>query len=219
MILIPDNPFSEALGDQTTAPVGAVVPYAGALYNPKGTGSATADTKFFWINQRLALQGWLVCDGRKLWVAKYFDLFRVIGTIYGSGSSAFNLPDYRAQFMRGQNLGRKDGGDPDVAYRTGQQDNKEDNVGTTQGAMVQTHQHNYLQSKTATPAKGSPAAGPPTAKTATTDLLDIEKTKVPETDWGHETRPVNIYVNYLIKYAVEPAHIVPIGIEENPPTN
>ena len=82
-----------------------------------------------------------------------------IGTIYGSSSGAFNLPDYRAQFMRGQNLGRKKSGDPDVTHRTGKPDAK-DNVGTTQDAMVQLHQHYYKLATAATLSKGSAAAGP-----------------------------------------------------------
>ena len=121
--------------------------------------------------------------------------------------------------MRGQNLGRKEGGDPDVKHRTGKPD-ANDNVGTTQDAMVQLHQHYYKLATAATLSKGSAAAGPTVDPTEpTTSLLDIKPTNVPFLDWGHETRPVNIYVNYLIKYTVEPAHIVPIGIEENPPKN
>lgn len=49
--------------------------------------------------------GWLVCDGRAVSRATYSDLFDAIGTLYGAGdgSTTFNLPDCRNEFMRGWN--------------------------------------------------------------------------------------------------------------------
>lgn len=47
--------------------------------------------------------GWLICDGRAVSRGAYPDLFAVIGTNYGSGdgSTTFNLPDCRNEFIRG----------------------------------------------------------------------------------------------------------------------
>ena len=47
---------------------------------------------------------WLICDGRAVSRTVYADLFAAIGTAHGSGdgSTTFNLPDYRGQFLRGR---------------------------------------------------------------------------------------------------------------------
>lgn len=53
-------------------------------------------------------QGWLYCDGREVNRFTYDDLYNVIGTLYGSGNgtSTFNLPDLRGEFIRGLDSGR-----------------------------------------------------------------------------------------------------------------
>lgn len=52
--------------------------------------------------------GWLVCDGTAISRATYVDLFTAINVIYGSGdgSTTFNLPDLRGEFIRGNDEGR-----------------------------------------------------------------------------------------------------------------
>ena len=47
-------------------------------------------------------QGWLQCNGAVISRATYVDLFSAIGTVYGTGngSTTFNLPDFRGQFLR-----------------------------------------------------------------------------------------------------------------------
>lgn len=47
--------------------------------------------------------GWLVCDGSAISRASYAALFAVIGTTWGAGdgSTTFNVPDLRGQFLRG----------------------------------------------------------------------------------------------------------------------
>lgn len=52
--------------------------------------------------------GWLVCNGAVMKVAKYTDLFAAISTDYGEGigdGTEFNLPDMRAQVLIGENSG------------------------------------------------------------------------------------------------------------------
>jgi len=48
--------------------------------------------------------GYLICDGRAISRAEYPQLFLSIGTSHGqgNGSTTFNLPDYRGQFLRGR---------------------------------------------------------------------------------------------------------------------
>ena len=50
-----------------------------------------------------APEGWLLCQGQALSRTTYKDLFDVIGTAFGSGdgSTTFNLPDLRGEFLRG----------------------------------------------------------------------------------------------------------------------
>ena len=60
-----------------------------------------------------APEGWLECDGSALDRSVYAGLFQVIGTVFGQGdgSSTFNLPDLRGEFIRGWDHGRGvDGG-------------------------------------------------------------------------------------------------------------
>lgn len=45
-----------------------------------------------------APEGWLLCDGSSLLRADYYDLFQVIGTIYGTvDADHFNIPDMRGR--------------------------------------------------------------------------------------------------------------------------
>jgi hypothetical protein len=55
-----------------------------------------------------APDGWLICDGRELSRFDYSELFNVIGTIWGSGngSTTFNIPDLRDEFIRGSSNNR-----------------------------------------------------------------------------------------------------------------
>ena len=52
--------------------------------------------------------GWLVCDGSAVSRTTYARLFNAIGTTFGAGngSTTFNLPDLRGEFIRGLDSGR-----------------------------------------------------------------------------------------------------------------
>jgi microcystin-dependent protein len=47
--------------------------------------------------------GWFVCDGSEKSTATYAGLYAVVGTMYGSGSGTFKLPDLRDKFVVGAN--------------------------------------------------------------------------------------------------------------------
>ncbi len=55
-----------------------------------------------------APSGYLICDGAAINRTTYARLFAVIGTTYGNGngSTTFNLPDLRGEFVRGLDAGR-----------------------------------------------------------------------------------------------------------------
>lgn len=166
-----------------TVPVGCVISYV---------GSATT-------LPQLASQGWLLCDGRSLPTAHYVDLFDVIGTQFGGSGSSFNLPNLQGQFLRG--VDPAGAVDPDGASRALQGTQNSDPpvkigpvVGSFQLDQVRNHQHNWdlnfsniswdgndISVQLATSA-GSPFSGPTT---------NVD-------GGGAETRPVNVYVYYLI---------------------
>ena len=52
--------------------------------------------------------GWLACNGSAVSRTTYAELFAAIGTTYGSGNgtTTFNLPDLRGEFVRGLDSGR-----------------------------------------------------------------------------------------------------------------
>ncbi|MBU2700587.1 microcystin-dependent protein [Sporomusaceae bacterium BoRhaA] len=53
-------------------------------------------------------KGWLKADGNAVSRTEYADLFAVVGTTFGTGdgSTTFNLPDLRGEFIRGLDMGR-----------------------------------------------------------------------------------------------------------------
>jgi microcystin-dependent protein len=153
--------------------------------------------------------GWELCDGSSVSSSdpKYARLYAVIGTTFGNGSKTgsgqagtgnFNLPDLRGRFIRGvdQGVGR----DPDRAARTPMIDGGQagDTVGSLQQDALQTHQHNY--SRTYNPYGTAAYNGgywfdwgnDALAQTlASTDPLNSRNSS--------ETRPKNMYVNFIIK--------------------
>jgi microcystin-dependent protein len=93
-------------------PAGTVLPFAGAT----------------------APAGWALCDGGAISRTDYVELFTAIGELWGNGdgSTTFNLPDMRGQFLRGKNNGRIDGQeDPDGERAIGNQ--QEDAAQKTEG--------------------------------------------------------------------------------------
>jgi microcystin-dependent protein len=51
-----------------------------------------------------APEGYLLCQGQAVSRTTYASLFAILGTTYGTGdgSTTFNLPDYRGNFLRGE---------------------------------------------------------------------------------------------------------------------
>ena len=75
--------------------------------------------------------GYLECNGAAVSRSTYSGLFSVIGTTYGSGngSSTFNLPDLRGEFVRGFDHGR--------GVDSGR------SINNPQGSANQSHNHSY----------------------------------------------------------------------------
>lgn len=135
--------------------------------------------------------GYLECDGAPLSQSIFPELFSVIGGIYsfsGTGGGNFEIPDLRGRFVRG--FDNSLGNDPDSGTRTDRGDGTAgDNVGTRQGDEIESHQHtideetNVETTGETTVAKGNAAAE------GVTSFFG-----------GSETRPINIYQMFIIKF-------------------
>lgn len=154
----------------------------GTLYadNPLGTilpfGSATIPS------------GWLLCDGTAISRTTYSELFAVIGTAFGSGdgSTTFNLPDLRGEFLRGAGT------------------NSHTNQGD--GGSVGEHQDATQFPQIKTPNNGTLEAPYQSNITrydkqipTSANRITLTGTKVTETTYDYTARPTNTSVNYIIK--------------------
>jgi len=95
--------------------------------------------------------GYFECDGQAISRTTYADLFAVMGTNYGAGngSTTFNIPDYRGQFLRGYDHGA--GVDPATNLRTDRGDGTGgDVVGSKQNTINRGHIHGVNPPSTAT---------------------------------------------------------------------
>jgi len=184
-----------------TVPVGSVIPYGGDAAGNSGA---------------LQAQGWLFCNGTAVSRSTYATLFSVVGTRHGAGdgSTTFNLPDYRGRFLRGTNNGS--GRDPDIALRvpanpggaTG------DSTGSVQPwatgrpqntALTTDLQGNHTHTVDHVPndncsywISGSTLARWP-GISATTSVAGAH-THTIVAGGDNETRPINAYVDYLIRF-------------------
>ncbi len=73
----------------------------------KQNNSASAGDVKPWLGTS-APGGWIKCNGAAISRSLYAALFNIIGTTYGAGdgSTTFNLPDFRGEFIRGLDDGR-----------------------------------------------------------------------------------------------------------------
>ncbi|MEG3152951.1 phage tail protein [Sphingomonas sp. ZT3P38] len=182
-------PGSPQFGGQL--PVGAVTAYAGWTTSPEGSPPAP-----------LEAQGWMICDGRSLPIQQYPQLYAALGLLYGGDDGTFNLPDYRGTFLRGVDAGR--GMDPDAAIRTPASQGQSGGVGSTQACALQVHGHEYAAPATAeapgAAPGGPPFSGPPLPGMMTSGPVGEPGTPAVNTSLT-ETRPANIAVTYIIRFA------------------
>jgi microcystin-dependent protein len=141
--------------------------------------------------------GWLLCNGASYLSSTYPSLHQVIGTAYGSADvNSFNVPDFRGRFLRGWDnaIGR----DPDRASRTAMATggNAGDAIGSIQTDAIQSHTHTYDTPTTANRNGGTGATytNRESAVNSTTGAVSAGART------STETRPINAYVNYIIKF-------------------
>jgi microcystin-dependent protein len=160
---------------QALCPPGTILPYGG-------------DT---------APAGWFICDGTfGVSPASYPALFAVIGYRFGGFTSGgvhwFVLPDLRGRFLRGRDAGT--GRDPDRGSRAAMYSEGAtgDAVGSVQNDDFRSHTHLWLGSD----GNNSPANVDFTAN----EFGSKNQYQNTLATGGNETRPINVNVNYIIKY-------------------
>ncbi len=167
-------PLSAAL--PVNVPVGAVMMYAGKAENT-------------WLES----QGWMICDGRALSMTddNYASLYKTIQNAFGATADKFYIPDCRGMFVRGVDMGRHQ--DPNSSQRTPQQPNGNsgDAVGSVQKDEFRAHTHQLR--KWYRSFQGQDANDKPYDDQG----QDWGNT---EASGGSETRPVNVYLYYIIKF-------------------
>ncbi len=161
-----------------TVPIGTILPYGGLVDgNTRG---------------ELARQGWLVCDGEEYSETDYPELDNTIGVYYGipSRPGMFKVPDLRGRFVRGVDAGA--GRDPDVGARSGGHETTK--LGSVQGDAFKSHNHRNVV------PPWSFAEQDLNDNAIITGNLSSNRTERPTLNsGGNETRPKNIYVNWIIK--------------------
>lgn len=188
-----------------STPAGTMMPYAGPLSRQALTALATI--------------GWIPCDGSPLPIAQFTELFQTIGTNYGGdGTTSFNVPDLRGRFLRATDRGA--GVDPNASTRTAPQSggNKGDLVGSAQGDATAlpvnpftttssgNHQHLAPYQPEVDHQAAAGASGPAAAdrmawrpNSSNTGEAGAHTHTIVAGGDG-ETRPVNIYLFWLIKF-------------------
>ena len=123
--------------------------------------------------------GWLECNGGAVSRTTYAALFAVIGTLWGigDGSTTFNLPDLRGEFVRGFDNGR--GVDSGRAICSFQADE------------IKAHTHDYFL--------WSPGGGGYGDGMANDGTYDNRPAAPTTSTGGSETRPRNVAMMYIIK--------------------
>ena len=126
--------------------------------------------------------GWLACNGTAVSRTEYSRLFNLIGTTYGvgNGTTTFNLPDLRGEFIRGWDNGR--GVDSGREFGSSQDDQFESHSHGTSRIAVDDDDggiDHWVMTETGQPS---------TSGTFSTDSAG-----------GTETRPRNVALMYCIK--------------------
>ena len=187
--------------------------FYGAGANLTGIVSIPTGAIMAWPTET-APSGFILCQGQAISRSTYSALFAIIASTYGGGdgSSNFNIPDYRGQFLRGRANGSTN--DPDRGARTDRGDgNGGDNVGTKQDYGILEHTHgnnsggtshhgfNTNNNNTGTFSKSGHSYGGTrsTSGGIVTNSWGNNSANVDGHLTNNEIRPINIYVNWIMK--------------------
>jgi len=154
--------------------------------------------------------GYMLADGTTLDRDEFPELFAILGYGWGGVGSDFNLPDMRGLVPRGVDNG--EGRDPDAADRIeiAPGGNVGDKVGSLQGDTMQcfglgTYQRYQVAGigiKQSTAGSSTTVAKFSNQYTATN--IEFVDTGCGDPRFSQETRPKNVYVNYIIRSGCPP---------------
>lgn len=164
-----------ALGAVPKQQAESIAASAGNIASPAGTVQAFA--------MSAAPTGWLKANGAAVSRTTYAALFAAIGTTYGvgDGSTTFNLPDLRGEFIRGWDDGR--GADPGRAF------------GGWQNHAVQDHYHTFYASDYSTDS-----SAPDAERLSGFRQEGYATSNMSSGNAAAETRPRNVALLYCIKF-------------------
>jgi microcystin-dependent protein len=147
---------------------------------PVPTGSV------FYLATTIIPNGYLECNGSAVGRTTYAALWQALGSPNtGNGSTTFNLPDLRGEFIRGWDHGR------------GVDSNR--NLGSLQADQFGAHTHQY--NDTYYSEHWGSGEGPQVGSGRTDyDNYDYNKTRTTASSGGTETRPRNIALMPIIKW-------------------
>lgn len=135
-----------------------------------------------------------ICDGRALSRSEYSDLFDEIGTTWGAGngSTTFNIPDFRNEFLRGASSTRAVGSKASDSFRSHTHSGSTNNTGG--------HQHSYtLRTTSGVFGSGSHSADRNDSTAYTGSAGGHSHSVSIGSTGGAETAPRHAVVNFLIR--------------------
>jgi microcystin-dependent protein len=146
-------------------------------------GSIRGQVAYFAMSA--APTGWLKCNGAAVSRTTYADLFAAIGTTWGEGdgSTTFQLPDLRGEFIRGWDDGRGEDSGRDF--------------GSHQDDIVGPHAHSTTGNRVVTSAGGTGLASG--ASLYWNGNFPVVASAI-TSGGGTETRPRNVALLACIKY-------------------
>ena len=148
-------------------------------------------TMAYWGGTTGAPNGWLYCNGAAVSRTTYSALYGIIGTHYGvgDGSTTFNLPDTRNEFLRGVSSTLP------IGHKQTDEMRSHQHAGVTSTAG--NHEHGVKVGGGG--GGGVAGASGSSAGSVTLPAGAHQHTFVTDFRGGSETRPRNIAVNWIIK--------------------
>lgn len=151
-------------------------------------------------------QGWRICDGSQLKKSKYPELHEKIGIYWdrddGYNAEFFRIPDLRGVFLRGVSDDRGDKyKDPSVDKRERpftKEEVAKSAPGSYQMGEVGKHTHDLVSRSGAGNPSDAISLYQASAVAGHNGSITSASSKVIENS-GAETRPVNVYVHFVIR--------------------
>lgn len=198
---------ADAAAQRTTLGLGTAATTAATAYLPAATVLAPIGSVLAWTTNT-APTGWLECDGSAVSRTTYATLFGLVGDDFGAGdgSTTFNIPDLRGEFVRGWDHGK--GSDPNSGTRTNRGDGTTgDAVGTKQATANLLHGHAWRANNGSGGSWSSSGtggivlddSGGVTDQAAFTGTLSNTTGEQITGSGGSESRPRNVNLMYIIR--------------------